>query len=692
MNKYTDELKRILKNSELIAISYNNEYVDSLHFLLSILDSDSNIKNILINNNIDKLIKIEKGNNKENIILYSLELLEAIESIIIDSNELLYDIDTNDILIKLLENKNSKCYKLLYQNNIDINNNIIKSIRKESINDKKMLIKDIAININEQVINNEIDKVYGRDKEINKLIEILARKNKNNPILIGEAGTGKTAVVEELARRIVNNDVPSFLKNKTILSLNLANVIAGTKYRGEFEEKLTKIVSELESNDNLILFIDEIHTIIGAGGAEGAIDASNIVKPSLARGKIKIIGATTNQEYNNTIVKDKALDRRFQKVLINEPSISETIDIIKSIKNEYEEFHNVIIDNKIIDKLVVLTNKYIKDKYNPDKSIDILDLICAKSSIKNNNNSKYKELDNLKELKKNYIINNEFKKASELIGKIEDLKGSIKTNKSKNIVTLDILKEALEDKCNTKIYELEKDDYLSNFNKQLKDEILFQDNIIDKLTNIIKDRFSSDVNKCLSINIIGKEGTGKSLISNKIVDILKINSVKIDGSEYTSNISINKIVGSPSGYVGYNEKNTVFETIKNYPLSIIIVDNIEFMHNEIKNTLNNIIKTNKLKLSNNETIDFSSTIFIFNKIYKEENLGFINNYKNDETNGDYDLILNEYSLNNIKKIIKHKYPNINITKELINSLDYKNYNLKKLTFICNEYAKKTLPI
>ena len=379
MNNYTEEVKQILKRSELIGIKENNEYVTTKHIVLAIKEMKTSIDNILNkyiqkNETNEENYKIEKNS----YILYSKELLKTIEEIIYQTNELSDIISLPILLNTLLTNKDTEAYKYLKKTKVDINS-LKKEVETIGLIKENILLNSIGTNLNE--ISSSLDPVIGRDKEILEIIEILKRKNKNNPLLIGEAGVGKTAVVEELARRIKNKQVPTFLENKTIYSINLGTLIAGTKYRGEFEEKLNTLINEIEASEEIILFIDEIHGIVGAGGAEGAIDASNILKPALARGKLKLIGSTTTLEYKTSIEKDKALDRRFQKVLINEPTYEETKTILTKLKPHYEKYHNVEIPNKILDLTITLTNKYIKNRKNPDKSIDILDEICAKTSL-----------------------------------------------------------------------------------------------------------------------------------------------------------------------------------------------------------------------------------------------------------------------------------------------------------------------
>ena len=650
MNNYSEELRSILKQSEILALNNGNNEVNTLHFLIATINSNTNASNILHNNSVTLENLINHLNNEtktKDYIFYSKEFLTCIETIILESDELNEEITTNILLSTILQNKNTICYKVLKELNINTQN-IINSLKTKDISNMKLTIKELAVDLTEQARKDELDKVIGRDKEIERVIEILARKNKNNPILIGEAGTGKTAIVEELARRIANNEVPSFLKNKTILNLNLASVIAGTKYRGEFEEKLTKIIKELETVDNLILFIDEVHTLVGAGGAEGAIDASNILKPALARGKIRVIGATTNNEYKNSIATDKALDRRFQKVIVNEPTKEETKDILKKIKKDYETYHNVKIKNSIIDKLVDLSTIYIKDRHEPDKSIDLLDEVCARANIlktKDTSTEYLKKLDKLKMQKQNYLKQEDYINATRIKNEIDKL--TIKQNNNSHLnpspsVTENILLKVLENKCSCPIYELQDDSYLSNLNKQLLNEFPNNKEQIDTLTNITKDIFTKQNNKPTSILI----KTQDDKLINKYAQILKLNTIKIEGNDYTTSISINKIIGSPAGYVGYNEKNTIFEKIKTYPRSIIIVDNYELINNEIQSLFQSMIKTGTLKLANNDSIDVSSCIFILLENNTEKPLGFINQEEKKSTSYDYTINLNEKVLMN----------------------------------------------
>ena len=405
-----------------------HSYIGTEHLLLSILKSDTELRYTLNNkgvfyNNFKKELEnsIGLGNKNSKLYVYTPLLKKIIESAIINSKDNKNNcVDLECLFICLLEEGEGIAIRILIKMGVDLNElyNIFKSEKKVKNHrkKKKSIIEEMGINLNTKVQNNEIDPVIGRDEEINTVIQILCRRTKNNPILVGEAGVGKTAIVEELSRLIYESKVPDLLNNKKIISLDMASLVAGTKYRGEFEEKLKEVIKEVEEDDDIILFIDEIHTLVGAGGAEGAIDASNILKPALARGKIRCIGATTYDEYQKFIEKDSALERRFQKVVIEEPNTKEVKNILQNLKPLYEKFHNVKISDEVIDKIIFLSNKYIYNRKEPDKSIDILDEVCAMvklkmSKRKDNDINLKKELETIKKIKNTLIIENKIEEA-----------------------------------------------------------------------------------------------------------------------------------------------------------------------------------------------------------------------------------------------------------------------------------------
>ena len=428
MIKYDNELVKILKLSEIEALDLSHQYISTEHIILACLKEKNSLSSIFKKLNIDyndykNIIKknISKKGNK--IISYTPLLKRIIVSSI--KNNTVY---LKDVIINIIEDSNSLAVALLNMMNIDV-------IKLHNLLKKDFIIK-YGINLNKEIT---YEKLFDREKELHDLIEVLCQKNKSNAILIGEAGVGKTALVELLAQKIKNNEVPNELINKEIISINMSSLVSGTRYRGEFEEKLENLINGFENNDKYILFIDEIHTMIGAGASEGAIDAANIFKPYLARNKIKCIGATTINEYNNTIKKDKALNRRFQTIIINEPNSIETEKILLNAKKYYEEFHNVKIKNDSIKEIIKLSKKYIKDRKEPDRSLEILDKACTKLKINNFENNTIR---NLIDLKNKNIKEKKFESAILINNKIKKQKNDSK------VLTSEIIRSCYDIKNN----------------------------------------------------------------------------------------------------------------------------------------------------------------------------------------------------------------------------------------------------
>ena len=428
-NSFDEDARKILINAKVEMKNLKHPYVGSEHLLLSILKNKNEISKRLKEYDLtyqrlkDEIIDIVgMGSNTSDCFLYTPLLKRIMETAMLDSKENNNGIVTIAHLFSaLLEEGEGIAIRIMLGMDIDLDllyKEFTYKITKKT-KSKKLLIDEIGIDLTKKAIEEGVDPVIGRDKEIKTILEILCRRKKNNPILIGEAGVGKTAIVEELARLIAIGEVPHALKNKRIISLDMSSTVAGTKYRGEFEERINKILKEIEENDDIILFIDEVHTLVGAGGAEGAIDASNIFKPALARNKLRCIGATTTSEYKKFIEEDKALERRFQKVDINIPDKDTVINILKNLKETYEEYHHVKISGEMINLIVDLSDKYIYNRNQPDASIDILDEVCAHVNLKENKeikkyNKLNKELQDIIKLKKKAILDNEFDKAKPL--------------------------------------------------------------------------------------------------------------------------------------------------------------------------------------------------------------------------------------------------------------------------------------
>ena len=701
-NYFNEEAQDILVKAKLEMLELKHPYVGTEHLVLAILHGENEINKILEKygltyNKFKKEILniIGKGTKKSQFFLYTPLLKKVFETAIMDSKENNNgEITPFHLFSALLDVGEGIAIRIFLNMNIDLDEIYgifaSKIYHKGKNSQSNLLIDNLGINLNIKAENKELDPVIGREKEISLIEEILCRRAKNNPLLIGPPGTGKTAIVEELARRIVNGKVSDKLKNMRLISLDMASAVAGTKYRGEFEERIKKIIDEIEKDKKIILFIDEIHTLIGAGGAEGAIDASNILKPALARGKIKCIGATTNEEYKKSFEKDKALDRRFQIINIEEPSKEETKNIITKIKPLYEEYHNVILKDNIIDTLIELTDKYIYDRYRPDKQIDILDEVCSKVSIKTNNSiiELNNNINKVKEKKQLYLKENNIKKAYEYKIKENNLYKK-KDTKKKNIVTIEDIAEVINNKTHIPIYEILKNnkEIITNIEKYLKDKIYGQDKAIKELLNLTKRiKLGYKDNKCISILLTGPIGSGKTLLANTYGEI--INNKKplyINMSEYSDSSSINKFLGAGPGYIGYDDNKYTLSIIKDNPTSTIILDEIEKAHPKIIDLINQMIETSIIKDSKNNTINLKNNIIILiNNNQEEQNIGFKQNKHNKESNKiDMTIKLDQLNEKIINKIldkelykIKDKYKDIiinidnNVKKEIIEESNY----------------------
>lgn len=720
---FSEEAQNILVKAKLEMLELKHPYIGTEHLVLSMLSHSKKIKEKLSSYHLDyeifkkEIIKVLGiGEENNSLFLYTPLLKKVINSAILDSKDNNDGVVTTEHLFSsLLEEGEGVAIRIFLSMGIDINamyaefaTSLVKKVKPKK--NRKLLIEELGINLNEKAKNNLTDPVIDRDKEIERVLEILCRRTKNNPILIGNAGVGKTAIVEELAKRIVTNEVPDYLKNKKIISLDMATTVAGTKYRGEFEERMKKILNEIETNDDIILFIDEIHTLVGAGGAEGAIDASNILKPALARGHLRCIGATTVEEYKKFIEKDKALERRFQKVNIEEPSYEKTLEILTKLKPIYEKFHKVILQPELLEDIVKLSAKYIYDRSEPDKSIDIMDEVCSRVSIKETKIDKEitsleLEIDKLDKLKNSYIIENNIDKAytyrkKEIVlqEKLNNLMLNI--NRNNKIVTIKDVANVIHTKTQIPVYEILKDDakVVKNIEKQLRDSIVGQDEAIKNLIDItkrIKFGYKSD-NKCISFLFVGPSGTGKTALSKIYANLLVggKNLIRLDMSEYADVTSVNKIVGSAPGYVGYDDNKNILDEIKNKPYSVILLDEIEKAHPQVINLFYQILDDGLIKDSKGNTIKFNNNIIIMtsNIGYEKNNVGFNNKVESTVLNElknelslpfvnriDNIILFNHLTEENIRNIIKNK---INVLKK-----KYANVTIKISKNAVNEIVE-----
>ena len=748
---FTEEARIILTHAKKEMYELKHPYIGSEHLLLAILKEKNDISKKLLeyNLNYDKfkseIIKVVgKGTKESEWFLYTPLLKRIIENAILDSKDNNSgNVTVEHLFSSMLEEGEGVAIRIMLGMNIDLeelyNEFSYKLVSKpRGKKNKKLLLEELGVDLTEKALKGELDPVIGRDKEIKRVLEILSRRTKNNPLLIGEAGVGKTAIVEELSKMISTGDVPMSLKNKRIISLDMATTVAGTKYRGEFEERIRKILKEIEENDDIILFIDEIHTLVGAGGAEGAIDASNIFKPALARGKLRCIGATTIDEYKKFIESDGALERRFQKVLVEIPDKKVVRDILMKLKGIYEKFHLVKISDEIIDLIIELSEKYIYDRNQPDKAIDLLDEVCAKVSLTESKefkkyNSLNKELKEILKNKNKSIIEGNFDEAASykekeniLMDKINKLELTLHKKDKYNIVTKEDVANVINIKTKIPVYELLSDNIsaIDTLEKNLSSHIIGQDKVVESLVKIAK-RIKlgfNDENKCYAMLFCGSSGVGKTLLAKTFGESLvgRENVIKLDMGEYAESHSIIKIIGAPPGYVGYSDNKNILELIRNKPYSVLILDEIEKSDSNIINLFFQILDDGKIKDScgrevrfDNVTIIMTSNIgfndieigfnkknndVVFSKLKEYFSLPFINRIDNT-------VIFNKLNYDNIEKItnkklneLKSKYLKKNIKlrfssdliKEIIDESNYEEFGARKIDKVIKERVENEI--
>ena len=652
---FVEEARMVLVRAKEEMKALKHPYVGSEHLLLSILKTENGVSKKLKDFHVtydqfkDELIRvIGVGSKESNWFLYTPLLKRVLENAVIDAKENNHgEVTISHLFSSLLEEGEGVAVRILLGMGVNLDEVYHEfSPRLSMSNGKrshdKLLLEELGVDLTEKARNLELDPVIGRDQEIKRVLEILMRRTKNNPLLIGDAGVGKTAIVEELSRMIAFGEVPPSLKNKRIISLDMATTVAGTKYRGEFEDRMRKILKEIEESDDIILFIDEIHTLVGAGGAEGAIDASNIFKPALARNKIRLIGATTTEEYKKYIESDGALERRFQKVMIETPSKEVVKNILTKLKPIYEKYHFVKLSDEILDLMIELSERYVYDRHQPDKAIDIMDEVCAMVSLKEGSelkkyNGLNKKLQEVRKKKNEAIMNDEFEKASSYKDKENKLMNDVNElelvlyskNKKKNVTKEDVGK-VVSMKTGIPVYELLQDSrqVIRTIEHDLKDRIVGQEKAVSSVIKIAK-RIKlgyQDQNRCYSYLFCGPSGVGKTYLSKMFATHLvgSKNIIKLDMSEYSEAHTVSKIVGAPPGYVGYEDHKNILEEIKNKPYSVLILDEIEKAHPSILNLFLQILDEGKIKDSKGIEVRFDHVVLVMtsNIGFHDINIGF----------------------------------------------------------------------
>lgn len=717
-----NKLNRLTGQARRESYSLSHDYIGVEHLLLALMKTGSLatkaleeaganyelLRSIVINN-------IGKGSAVRPAKEYSNKVRQIFERArLFAQKRKKVSASEEDVLLAILNDDDSFTNLMFMLSGLDkkiIRDNLIRLQKEEkSSNTSNNLsdnLKKFAKNLNEMAEAGKIDPVIGREDEVERVIQILLRRTKNNPILIGDPGVGKTAIIEGLAQRIVDGKVPFVMKEKTIVSLDLASMIAGTKYRGDFEDRLKKLFGELEQREDVVLFIDEFHMVLGAGASEGSMDAANILKPILAKGDIQIIGATTIDEYRKHVEKDQALTRRMQPVHVEEPNKDDTIKIIEGLKDKYEDHHKVEITDEAIKAAVDLSQRYIQDRFLPDKAIDVIDEACSKERIKNykenkNQVSKKEILDKLIEEKNMAINEQNFEKAASLRDQINETREKLEKEKEENKTDLKISFDEVAKIVSswskvpiTKLTEDEKQKYM-DLDIDLKKEVIGQDKAIDKISHAIKRARVGlkDPKKPIgSFIFVGPTGVGKTYLAKSLAKNLfgdMDNLIRMDMSEYMEKFAVSRLVGSPPGYVGYEEGGQLTEAVRKNPYSVILFDEIEKAHPDIFNLLLQILDDGRLTDGQGRTVDFKNTIIIMTSNVGVSSLN--QNPKIGFGTGDVEKEIDDSNKEIINKAIKNAFAPefLNRLDDIImfNSLD-KNA-IKEITKILLEETKERL--
>ncbi len=680
LNHLTNNALASLKHADAIARGTGSAYVGTEHLLLGVLAQDSSMAAKMLGNagvTLDKARMALNLTPKTLVINMGAKGLSETAKLTL---KMAYDTaldyaqeycGTEHILYSILSQKNARATVLLRDMNVDVDSLMSEieqlmsrqqfedeavgaGTQKRSKRQQKGAVDAYGTDMTDMARNGKLDPVVGRENQIRRVITILNRRTKNNPVLIGEPGVGKTAIVEGLAQRIVNEDVPDSLLDKRIVMLDLAGMVAGTKYRGEFEERLKKVMAELENDKRTIIFIDELHLIVGAGSAEGSMDAGNILKPALARGKIQLIGATTTAEYTKYIEKDAALERRFQPIQVPEATLPETLSILKGLRKHYEAFHGVTISDEVLDDTVNLAKRYVNDRYMPDKAIDLLDEASAHLRV-----DKGKTSPEVRKLQKEQKLVNmrieeavdaedyqkaaEYKtRASQILEELTKLQAASKQTKPLTLTTDDV-SQVVSRMTGVPVAKVIRSEakYLLNLEKSLGRHIIGQPEAVEAVSRAIRRNRSgigSEKRPIGSFIFLGPTGVGKTELGRVLANEFYGSEeafIKIDMSEFGEHHNVARLVGAPAGYVGYDDGGQLTDKIRRHPYSLVLFDEIEKAHPDTFNMLLQILEDGQLTDAKGRKIDFTNTIVIMTsnigaeKLQREANLGFHANQASD---------------------------------------------------------------
>ncbi|MBE6082545.1 MAG: ATP-dependent Clp protease ATP-binding subunit [Tissierellaceae bacterium] len=669
--RFTESAQKVMLLAQQEAQKLRHNYVGTEHLLLGLLEEDEGIaaqslKNAGLNVDIlrEQIVKaVGYGSYETDILGFTPRTKRVFELGFLEARNLGNNyIGTEHILLGLLEEGEGVAVVVLRSLGVDVEklredviemlteNNMKASQGDGRSKSSTPNLDKYSSDLNKLAKDGKIDPVIGRTKEIERVIQVLSRRTKNNPCLIGEPGVGKTAIAEGLAQKIIEGKIPDMIKDKRVVSLDLASMIAGAKYRGEFEERFKAVMKELKESKDVILFIDELHTIVGAGAAEGAIDASNILKPVLARGELQIIGATTTDEYRKHIEKDSALERRFQPIMVEEPTIEDTIKILEGLRDRYEAYHRVKITDQGIKAAVELSARYITDRFLPDKAIDLMDEAASMVRLKsittpNGLKSLEDKLEELSQEKEEAINNQNYEKAA----KVRDMERKIKAEmefkksqwdkekKDSNIeVGYDEIAAVVSNWTGIPVNKMtmEESQRLLNLEKVLHEKVVGQDKAVEAVSRAVRRARVGlkDPKKPIGTFIfVGPTGVGKTYLAKALAEALfgdEDAMIRVDMSEYMEKYSVSKLIGSPPGYVGYDEGGQLTEMVRRRPYSVILFDEIEKAHPDVFNVLLQILDDGRLTDSKGRTVDFKNTVIIMTSnvgatLLKKQNvLGF----------------------------------------------------------------------
>ena len=654
IQRFTDDAQRVLSLAQEAALELGHDYVGTEHVLIGLTKVKNGVaaKALeelgLVTEDIFEAVEehVGRGNKKATSIYMTPRVKHVLELAIQVANQMNHNyVGTEHILLGLLSDGSGVAVAILRAMNIR-SNDVVEAIRsilgsnkgsnnggQEGLNSNNDLgeLSDFATDLNESAKQGKIDPVIGRDTEIQRVIQILSRRTKNNPVLIGEPGVGKTAIAEGLAQRIVTGNVPEILRNKRIISISIGSMLAGAKYRGEFEERLKKAIDEVQQHDDMIIFIDEIHTLVGAGATEGAMDAANILKPALARGEFQVIGATTLDEYKKHIEKDAALERRFQPVQVGEPNEEDALEILKGLRDRYEAFHKAKITDEALKAAVSLSNRYITDRFLPDKAIDVVDEAASKVRMKVFSAApdvKALEdcLNTVKKEKEAAVTSQDFEKAAKLRDEEQSLlkeigdKKSIAKEKSdqKLIVTEEDIAAVVAQWTGIPVAKIAEEESatLLHLEEELHKRVVGQDEAVTAVAKAVRRARAGlkDPKRPIgSFLFLGPTGVGKTELARALASSLfgdESAMIRLDMSEYMEKHTVSRLVGAPPGYVGYEEGGQLTDAVRRKPYSVILLDEVEKAHADFFNILLQVLDDGRLTDSQGRTVDFRNTVII----------------------------------------------------------------------------------